>query len=62
MSDSAIKINLPPKDHRFQIIGLDQELRTKFLVACKLNNKSGNEVLKKFMKKYVDENEQKTSQ
>jgi|TARA_Y100000401_G_C8295191_1_gene210949 hypothetical protein len=62
MSDTAIKITLPAKDHRFQIIGLDQELRTKFLVACKLNNKSGNEVLKKFMKKYVDENEQKTSQ
>ena len=47
-----------PKDHRFQIIGLDLDLRARFLVACKLNNKSGNQVLKTFMKKYVADNEQ----
>ena len=48
------KIN---KDYRFQIIGLDQGLRSQFLSACKLNNKSGNEVLKAFMKQYVADNE-----
>ena len=44
----------PAKDHRFQIIGLEQSLRAKFLSVCKLNNKSGNEVLKDFMKDYID--------
>ncbi len=43
------------KDHRFQIIGLDQVLRSKFLAVCKLNNKSGNEVLKAFMQDYIDQ-------
>ncbi len=46
------------KDHRFQIIGLDRDLRSKFLSVCKLKNKSGNEVLKTFMKKYIDDHDQ----
>ena len=43
----------PVKDHRFQIIGLDLELRSKFLAQCKINNKSGSDVLKDFMKDYI---------
>ena len=43
----------PVKDHRFQIIGLDLELRSKFLAQCKINNKSGSDVLKEFMKDYI---------
>lgn len=42
------------KDHRFQIIGLEQSMRAKFLSVCKLNNKSGNEVIKDFMQDYID--------
>ena len=44
----------PVKDHRFQIIGLEQSMRAKFLSVCKLNNKSGNEVIKDFMQDYID--------
>jgi len=44
----------PVKDHRFQIIGLELSLRSKFLAQCKLNNKSGSDVLKNFMHDYIN--------
>ena len=43
------------KDYRFQVIGLDRETRAAFLARCKLNNKSGSDVLKKFMKDYAND-------
>jgi hypothetical protein len=43
----------PVKDHRFQVIGLDLSLRSKFLAQCKINNKSGSDVLKEYMKDYI---------
>jgi hypothetical protein len=46
----------PVKDHRFQIIGLDLILRSEFLSRCKLNNKSGSDVLKGFMREYIENN------
>ena len=49
-------LKAPVKDHRFQIIGLDLELRSAFLSRCKLNNKSGSDVLKAFMRQYIEQN------
>ena len=49
-------LKAPVKDHRFQIIGLDLELRSAFLSRCKLNNKSGSDVLKAFMSQYIEQN------
>ena len=43
----------PVKDHRFQIIGLELSLRSKFLAQCKINNRSGSNVLKGFMRDYI---------
>ena len=48
-------LKAPVKDHRFQIIGLDLELRSAFLSRCKLNNKSGSDVLKDFMRQYIEQ-------
>lgn len=52
-----MKVKQKEKDHRFQIIGLDKSMRAKFLSYCKLNNTTGNKVLKKFMKDYIKTNE-----
>ena len=45
----------PVRDHRFQVIGLDLELRSEFLSKCKLNNQSGSDVLKAFMRQYIEQ-------
>ena len=58
MQDTIMKKEKQTKDHRFQIIGLDIDLRSKFLSVCKLNNRSGNEVLKAFMQDYIDDHDQ----
>ena len=57
----TIKKEKQTKDHRFQIIGLDRVLRSKFLSVCKLNNRSGNEVLKAFMQEYIDKHDESQS-
>ena len=47
----------PVNGIRFQVIGLTRELRSRFLSCCKLNNKSGTDVIKDFMQDYIDEHE-----
>ena len=44
--------NEPVGGYRFQDIGLDRNRRNKFLSECKLNNRSGSEVIKYFMEAY----------
>lgn len=44
------------KDYRFQIIGLDRNIRNSFLSICKMKGTSGSTVLKNYMAQYIEEN------
>ncbi len=46
----------PVGGYRFQVIGLELKDRNEYLAACKLNNESGSEVIKRFMKNYITDN------
>jgi len=46
----------PVGGYRFQVIGLDRNDRNAFLAACKLNNESGSEAIKGFMREYTAKN------
>ena len=54
MEEKTIKE--PVGGYRFQVIGLDRNDRNRFLAACKLNNESGSEAIKGFMKEYTAKN------
>jgi len=54
MEDNTIKE--PVGGYRFQVIGLDRKDRNAFLAACKLNNESGSDAIKRFMREYTANN------
>jgi len=54
MEEKTIKE--PVGGYRFQVIGLDRNDRNAFLAACKLNNESGSEAIKGFMREYTAKN------
>ena len=54
MEEKTIKE--PVGGYRFQVIGLDRNDRNAFLAACKMNNESGSEAIKGFMKEYTAKN------
>ena len=54
MEDNTIKE--PVGGYRFQVIGLDRKDRNAFLAACKMNNESGSDAIKRFMREYTANN------
>ena len=55
MEEKTIKE--PVGGYRFQVIGLELKDRNEYLAACKLNNESGSEAIKRFMKEYTVNND-----
>ena len=46
----------PVGGYRFQVIGLELKDRNEYLAACKLNNESGSDAIKRFMREYTANN------
>ena len=46
----------PVGGYRFQVIGLELKDRNEYLAACKLNNESGSDAIKRFMREYTAKN------
>ena len=46
----------PVGGYRFQVIGLELNDRNEYLAACKLNNESGSDAIKRFMREYTANN------